>query len=477
MIQALWFVVVLTVLVVTGIWLADHPGSVTVQWQGYRLDSSVALLLGAVAAVAVAAALIYRLWIVLEGLPSAGRRWRQGRRQRRGFEALTRGMVAVAAGDAEDAGRQGKRAEGLLEDPPLTLLLSAQAAQLAGDEQAAERFFKAMLERPGTEFLGLRGLLTQAIRRHDWDEALALARRAYRLRPKSDWVAANLLDLQVRAGQWLDAEITLAEAVKTGLVPPPQGDRRRAVLLHQQSQEAEAGGDGAKALKLARRAHDHGPDFVPAAVRLARLLVADGKGPKAAQVIEKTWGREPHPDLYDAYRMTRREEDGLTLARDTQRLAAANPDHPESHIALAEAALEARLWGEARSHLSAAAGAQPTARVCRLMARLEEDEHADGAAAREWLVRASAAAPDPAWVCQSCGNLAAEWTVLCGNCEDFDSFAWHTPPRVAHLPGPQEAGPQEAGPGDAGPGDAGPEDAEFGDARTAVLTHDEAGAR
>jgi HemY protein len=456
MIQALLFMAVLAALALTGIWLADHPGSVTVQWQGYRLDSSVALLLGAVAVVAVLAALAYRFWMALVDLPSVTRRWRHGRRQRRGFEALTRGMVAVAAGDAEDAGRQGKRAEGLLEDPPLTLLLSAQAAQLAGDEQAAERFFKAMLERPETEFLGLRGLLTQGIKRHDWDEALALARRAYRLRPKSAWVAANLLDLQVRAGQWLDAEITLGEAVKHALVPPLQGGRQRAALLHEQSQEAEAGGDVAKALKLARRAYDYDPAFVPAAVRLARLLVADGKGPKAAKVIEKTWGLEPHPELFDVYRAARPAEDDLALARGVQSLAAANPNHRESHIALAEAALEARLWGEARSHLSAAEGAAPTARVCRLMARLEEDEHGDAAGAREWLVRASMADPDPAWVCESCGNVAAEWTVLCGKCEDFHRFAWRTPPRIAHLAGPVEAGLEDAEP--------------------AVLTHDEAGA-
>ena len=69
--------------------------------------------------------------------------------------------------------------------------------------------------------------------------------------------------------------------------------------------------------------------------------------------------------------------------------------------------------------------------------------------------------PDPAWVCESCGNVAAEWTVLCGKCEDFNRFAWRTPPRIAHL----------AGPGDAGLGDAGLEDA-----KPAVLTHDEAGA-
>ncbi len=39
-----------------------------------------------------------------------------------------------------------------------------------------------MLERPETEFLGLRGLIMQAIKDGDEDEALRLTRRAKELR-------------------------------------------------------------------------------------------------------------------------------------------------------------------------------------------------------------------------------------------------------------------------------------------------------
>ena len=49
-------------------------------------------------------------------------------KRRRGYKALSQGMVAVAAGDAGEAARLARRADGLLNDPPLTLLLSAQAA-------------------------------------------------------------------------------------------------------------------------------------------------------------------------------------------------------------------------------------------------------------------------------------------------------------------------------------------------------------
>ena len=57
-----------------------------------------------------------------------------------------------------DAKRQARRAESLLAEPAMTQLLSAQAAQLSGDAQAATRYFTDMLAQGDTEFLGLRGL-------------------------------------------------------------------------------------------------------------------------------------------------------------------------------------------------------------------------------------------------------------------------------------------------------------------------------
>ena len=54
-------------------------------------------------------------------------------------------------------------------------------------------------------------------------------------------------------------------------------------------------------------------------------------------------------------------------------------------------------------------------------------------------MRASMADPEPAWVCESCGNWVAEWTALCGKCSEFDSFVWRAPPHVIGLA--EEDGP------------------------------------
>lgn len=432
--RVLWFLGLIAATAAIMAWLFDRPGSVSLEWQGYRIETSVALLATVMAVMAAATAIAYRIFLALRHAPAQlGEAWRSRRRQK-GYQALTRGMVAIAAGDADEARRQEKLAQVLLNQPPLTMLLSAQTAQLNGDETAAARFFQAMTEQLDTEFLGVRGLLNQALARGDDGAALELARHAYRLRPKSEWVAAQLFDLQTRNGQWLDAQITNDERVRAHLTTKDAGRRRKAVLALQQGFVAAAAGDPEGAAKNYKIAYDQDPTFVPAVMVQADALIDRCKVTKAADIIEKTWRVQPHPDLVRTFWRSVEAADELTVMKATERLARANPDHPESHIALAGAALKARLWGEARTHLKAVTsdgGDHDEARVCRLWAELEEAEHQDTEAAYAWLTRASLADQDPVWVCGNCGNAVAEWSGLCGNCGRFDSLAWGRPRHVA----------------------------------------------
>lgn len=345
-------------------------------------------------------------------------------------------MVAVAAGDPEEAQRSARRADALLNEPPITLLLSAQAAQLNGDETAAQRFFTQMLDRPETAFLGVRGLLRQALDRNDRAEALRLALRARELRPDTPWVQSALLDLQAAAGQWDQAEATLGRVAKMKLIDDATARRRRAAILIERARLAESAGNPEEALSLAQQAHRQAPGFAPAAADAVRRLAAAGKVRKAQRIAAEAWAKAPHPELAAAYLTCFPEADALERLRHVERLAAANPDHDESRLALGEAALDARLWGEARRHLEKLVAHEPyaSARACRLMAEIEKAENADAAAAERWRAHAEAADPDPTWVCEKCGAQARRWSALCGHCGAFDSMSHRAPTRIAVLP-------------------------------------------
>jgi HemY protein len=443
MIRSLFLFLLIAVAVVVAVTLADHPGRVSIDWQGWRIDMSTGILVLLVAVLVVIAVTVARFWGAIRRAPGRFLDMRRTSRRERGYKALTQGMVAVAAGDVVEARRSARRADALLDDPPLTMLLSAQAAQLGGEEAAARRYFEAMLDHPDTAFLGVRGLLMQAIKVGDKAEALRLAERAYKLRPDTGWVVNQLFELQVESGMWSEANEVIASAIRRKTLPAPSARRRRAAVLVEHSRVAEAEGDGDTAFARASEAHNLDPTLVPATLALARLHKARGKAAKAERLIEEAWARAPNPELASMYGQIIQEADPLARVKKFQRLFSFRPDHPESHVALAQVALAARLWGEARKHLNAVAAKTVTARVCRLMAELEESEKGNMEASREWLAKATTAAPDEAWVCSDCGAVAGSWTALCGNCGSFGSLAWQSPPRAVRLTAPETKGSGE----------------------------------
>jgi len=439
--------ILIAVFVVAASYVADHPGRVDIVWQGWELRTSVGVLSGAVLAVVVV------LWIlggILRGMlrmPHNFARRRRERRQRAGYTALAGGFAAIGAGDAAEAQRAARRAATLLDEAPLTLALSAQAAQLDGDAATVRELRTAMLERPETALLGLRGLYLGALDAGDDAAALDFAERARHLRPQLPWAVEGVLELQLRGGRWDEARDTLAEAARRQIVTPERARRHRAAILVELSRAAESRGELRHAASLAAQAVTLTPDRAAPACREAEALIAMGRTRAAARAIERAWRTAPNPELARLYDGLHSEDAPLARLSAVQRLAAENPDAEDSHVIVAEAALTARLWGEARRHLSLAIDAAPppgpSRRLCRLMARLEESEHGSSGRARDWLDRAVAAPADPRYVCAHCGAEAALWHALCPACRRFDTMAWRigagpplTIPPTAALPAP-----------------------------------------
>jgi len=432
-------IIVLAVVAIGAATIADYPGSVAIAWQGWEIDTSVGVLVAAVALVALALWLVFSLFAGALRLPRLFRRYRRERRRRLGELALTRGVAALAAGDRSIARRQAERAEMLLGPNPLALMLTAHTALLDGDAAGAHRRYIALLENKDSAFIGLRGLIGEALRAGNDDEALGLAERAYRLRPSADWAFETLFALQTRAAKWEAARDTLTSAMRRKLLPTARAGHHSGALNFELSLEAEQVGDGRRAVSLAATAQEMLPDIAAAAARHARLLIAEGRYKAARRVLEAAWHRAPHPELMALWNALGDAAPALELVAWTEKLATHNPDASETAVARAEAALTAQLWGEARRHLGEAMAASPGVtprRLCLLMARLEDSEHPGEGRAREWLDRALTAPADAGYVCAQCGGVNHEWRALCAHCHGFDTLAWRPPagPHAGDVP-------------------------------------------
>lgn len=412
-------------------WLADRPGTIVVEWQGYLAETSV---FRAFVILALAVGALMLAWSALRWLwssPAALGRVLNRRRQERGLGALSGGMIAIGAGDPALATRYAGQARKALPNEPLTHLLRAQTAQLIGDRATSRRIFEAMLSSPDTEQLGLRGLFLEAEREGEREAARQFAERALKLNPKLGWPVEALFDLQCRAGDWAGALDTLAIGQRHNLIDKTVANRRRAVLLTAQALPLEDT-TPEQALELAREAHRLAPDLVPAAAVAGRILASQGNTPRAARIMLRTWRIAPHPDLAAAYAYARPGDsprDRLNRMRHLARLASHDNEGP---IALAVTAIDAREWDEARKALEPLLEGRLTQRVATLMARIEGEQHGHTGRVREWLARAVNAPRDPAWTAD--GVVSDRWAPVSPVTGALDAFRWRVPVSAVDEP-------------------------------------------
>jgi HemY protein len=424
------FLAVIAAIALGAAWFADRPGEVVMTWQGWRVSTS---LMVAAAALLVVIALAIIAWSLLRFVLYSPQRvagFVEERRQLRGWRAVSRGLIAVGTGNMLLAKRSAGEARKLLAAEPLTLLLSAQAAQLAGDSKGAESEFRNMLAHDETRLLGLHGLFVEAARRGDPVAALASAEEAAKADPALGWAGDAVIEFRCRAGDWSGALESLEAQIAAKAISKAAGKRRRAVLMTAQALALEEV-DPARARELAANAARLAPDLVPAVALAGRLEALAGNVRRGSRMIEKAFAANPHPELAETYAELRPGDTARERLDRAKALAQKAPAHPESLLAIARAAMDAHDFAQARNALSTLL-AEPTQRVCLLMAEIEATELGDHGKAREWTARAVRARRDPAWVAD--GYVSERWLPISPLSGKLDAFVWTVPPEA--LAGP-----------------------------------------
>jgi HemY protein len=419
MIRIILFLVSLAVIAAGVGWIADRPGEVSVTWMGYRIETSLTVAFFAVVALVVVLMTVWWIISVILHSPEYASLFFKHRRVAKGYLAVTRGLIAIGAGDLRVARKAAEEAARLSPRDPLALLLGAQSAQLAGDRSGAERAFHAMTTREDTRALGLRGLYIEAQRRNDLEAAWRAAEKAAMLRPPVAWAGQAVLEYRCAAADWAGA-LDALDSMK-GALAKPDYRRKRAVLLAARAQELEdTDRDSSRALVL--ESVKLAPDLVPAAALAGRRLAEAGDTRKARKVLEAAWAINPHPDLAESYADLRLGDSARERLARMQKLAGKVPDQIEGALAVARAALDAREFASARAalapHLST-----PTRRVATLMAEIEA-EHGDEGRVREWMMRAMRASGDPVWTAD--GVVSDRWLPVSPNGR-LDGFEWKVP--------------------------------------------------
>ena len=253
MLKIVVFVAIAAVLAFAAVRLLETPGEVRIAFDGREFQVTpigfvVGLVLLVIAALLLLKILGFFAALVrfLLGDETAITRYFSRNRERRGLDALSGSMLALASGEAGLASRKAAKAEKLLQRPEIGLV-KAQAAEMSGDRKAAMAAYTGLVGVDRTRFAGINGAMRLKLEEGQTDTALELAKKAFALRPDNVAILDTLFDLQCKTGDWAGARATLNAKMHARLLPRDVGRAARCGAVARGSAQGERrGGCGAR---------------------------------------------------------------------------------------------------------------------------------------------------------------------------------------------------------------------------------------
>lgn len=436
MLRVLFFLILIAVLGWGFGWLADRPGDLVFTFAGMRYH--VTMMVAVSILVAIIAAVMLVWWLVKSMIrsPYTLKRHFRARTRDRGYQALSTGLLAAGAGDAQAAQRMRLQASKLLnaDQEPLLHLLDVQTAMLEGRTDDVRRHFEAMIADPETKLLGLRGLYLEAIRANAREAASHFAEEAVAIAPQLEWASNAVLGQKSLEGDWqgalqvLDARQATLNLGKQSKLVREKIARDRAALLAAEAMDL-FDRDPVQARSCAQKAYKLAPDLTPVAVILARCMLRDGDIRKGCKVLEAAWRQQPHPEIAEVYLHARAGDSALDRLKKAQHLVSLRDRDVEAKLVLAQAALEAGELQLARESAEKALQQEPREQAFLLMADIEEAQYGNQAnnqgRIREWLARAVKAPRDPVWTAD--GVVMDHWSPVSPVTGRINAFEWKAP--------------------------------------------------
>ena len=440
MIRLVLYLALSLVVALGAAWLISLPGTVEIAFGSWRMSPGLGTALFVVLAIIILAIFIWAIIRRLIGAPSAIARANARRRERAGVEALSDGMIALQAGDYSRARSLARDARSKLPENPAAQLLEARAELALGDLASAREHYRALITNERTALAALTGLYEQARTQDRKQAAITFARKALVISPSLEWASEAVFEDLATRGAWAEA-LEMSASLPARTRAQKSAKKRRQGVLETALALAVEETEPDSAYEHANKALKAIPDFVPAALIAARILINRGDTRRASSLLRRVWRSSHHPDAATLYAHVKPGSSALDRLKRVRSLIEAPEGHPAAAIVLARAAIDAYDWTLARNALEPFVAQKPTRQMCLLMAEIEEGQSGDQGKAREWLSRALTAPADPAWTAD--GVTSDQWAPASPVTGRLDAFEWKVPLETREAPRslPQPATP------------------------------------
>lgn len=409
------------------------PGESQIHLGQYVIELPTGVLLALVLSVISLAILIWRSLNWLQNLPQRWQRyWMQQKKREINADMLV-SFVAIASGEVEIAYDLARKVAAKQPSHAFADIIQAQAAFQKKDFVEAEKLFRQLAQDPEKCFLGYRGLLLLQQQGKIPDKRADLLVHALKARPSSPWILQQLLHLNIRHRAFDKAELVIEQLRITGALSKVTSRRQRGIVFFLKAEELLKEKKLDAFYEVIHRALKMAPDLTAATLKLADYYQTSQRPHRAWKVLRSGYTTAPHEAYLEVLNRVFPDLSRLEQYQKATELTQSHPHHPATLTILATQALKAKLWGQARLHLSFLKQKQKTQAYFRLMAELEMGTTGSHTATEAYLEQASYAHADPSWICHHCHTSHPDWHAFCQACDHFDTLDWQSV-HTLHVP-------------------------------------------
>lgn len=336
-------------------------------------------------------------------------------------------MTATTEGDLKAARKHLKKLEDIIGKSVLTDILELKILKGEKNFDAVEKLSFKLLNNKDAELVGLKALVETSSKKKNFEEALFSANKAFETRQDLYWVLENAFKLRAQSSDWEGALEVLETGYKKKLISHERYCELKSVALYAISQIQTKRHNLLGASKHLSQACHLAPDFVPAALDLAKYLKNNNQLERAKKTLKEVWRCHPTYDIAKTYLGLFEHETPLEQVLRLENLALLNHKDPSlNNFMLAEYNMKAKLYDKARAEFEIFLINNPaTKKLALLIEAYEKKVNHNLRAAENWHKRAQSFADDCLWVCSNCKCTLSKWKPFCSKCGAFNPFNWH----------------------------------------------------
>lgn len=424
MIRLTAYIILALLIALSAAWLSSNPGQVLMTWQGWEVRFSLAMMV--LLAVTYTLIIFMVIWALkkLNIFAYFTNPKRLAAKREKGEKDLSEAWSAYALEDYKQASKLGLRAQSSLGKSGSVLRLLASSTQKT--EEDKNPYLEQLRTADASSGWVLKQELDHLIEQKSWSNAKQFIEKILVKHSKNKRLLVLNFELSAKQGKWQEAKTALLAAIKEkSFITPAEQKHYGSVIDYCLSLEEKAAGHKVESLALLKSALKNDAAFAPAALSAARLYLEQDDKKSAEKILSSIWKLSPNDELADMLLELYPLESSGETHRRIKKIAQLAPHYPESQHLLAEAAINAEQWPDARGALNAVINADAASqKTYQMLALLERKQKNDHDASDKLLQKAATAKTDNLWLCSACRHSATHYSPLCHNCGEFNQISW-----------------------------------------------------